>query len=119
MPGCNSEETEIKNKKRKQEVREKQAPQVYYRTYISEDFSKSFEDLLIIDRHPSANRSNNSYPSLSSSSVKDLSVNKDDIDAPNNNQDNAMKNLSSSVSLKVIELEDFLESEEQNLIGGK
>ncbi|CAG8801859.1 16231_t:CDS:2, partial [Racocetra fulgida] len=168
--GCNSEETEIENEKREQEVKEKQAPQVYHRTYISEDFSKSFEDLLIIDRHPSANSSSNSYPSSSSSSVKGLPVNKDDIDTPNNNQDDAMKNFvvnnttfstisplsssssitvpstpslkdankdissqfnyeefpeqplssfrlrSSSVPLKVIELEDFSESEEeQNL----
>ncbi|CAG8688983.1 13178_t:CDS:2 [Cetraspora pellucida] len=71
----------------------KGSPQVYHRTYISEDFSKSFEDLLMIDRHPSANSSSNSYPSSSSSSVKGLPVNKDDIDTPNNNQNDVMKNF--------------------------
>ncbi|CAG8716084.1 12620_t:CDS:2 [Dentiscutata erythropus] len=91
--GCNSEEAEIELEKREQQVKEKRAPQVYHKTYISEDFSKSFEDLLMIDRHPSANSSSNSYPSSSSSSIKGLPVNKDDIDTHNNNQSDSMKNF--------------------------
>ncbi|CAG8622582.1 7750_t:CDS:2 [Racocetra persica] len=111
---------------------EKSKLQVYHRTYVFEDFSKSFEDLLIIDRYPSANRSNNSYPLSPSSSVKGLSVNKDDINTLNNNQDEKFFNIekperalssfclrSSSALLKVIELEDFSKSEEQNLIEDK
>ncbi|CAG8537695.1 17122_t:CDS:2, partial [Dentiscutata heterogama] len=91
--GCISEEAEIELEKREQQVKEKRAPQVYHKTYISEDFSKSFEDLLMIDRHPSANSSSNSYPSSSSSSIKGLPVNKDDIDTHNNNQSDSMKNF--------------------------
>ncbi|CAG8661748.1 19602_t:CDS:2 [Gigaspora margarita] len=91
--GCNSEEIEIEHEKREQEVKEKKAPQVYHKTYISEDFSKSFEDLLMIDRHPSANSSSNSYPSSSSSSIKGLPVNKDNIDTHNNNQSDSIKNF--------------------------
>ncbi|CAG8765948.1 16271_t:CDS:2, partial [Acaulospora morrowiae] len=68
--GCKAEEEVLENEKRERNVKEKQTPLVYHKTYISDDFSKSFEDILILNKKAVTDSSSHSYPSSSSSSMK-------------------------------------------------
>ncbi|CAG8508298.1 4346_t:CDS:2 [Acaulospora colombiana] len=86
--GCKNESTLLENEKREQEVKEKRTPQIYHKTYISEDFSKSFEDILTLNKKTTANPSSHSYPS--SSSIKGYNF-KDNTDASIDDQDSTLR----------------------------
>lgn len=86
--GCKTEDEMLEEEKKEQEAKERLAPEVYHKTNISDEFSKSFDDLLSLDAERVNNRSSNhSYPSSSSSSIIGLYVNKD-----TENQNDSVKN---------------------------
>jgi hypothetical protein len=92
--GCKTENEMLEEEKKEQEAKERLAPEVYHKTNISDEFSKSFDDLLSLDAERVNHRSSNhSYPSSSSSSIIGLYVNKD-----TENQNDSVKNHTTSNS---------------------
>ncbi|CAB4391742.1 RhoGAP-domain-containing protein [Rhizophagus irregularis] len=86
--GCKTEDEMLEEEKKEQEAKERLAPEVYHKTNISGEFSRSFDDLLSLDAEHVNNRSSNhSYPSSSSSSIIGLYVNRD-----TENQNDSVKN---------------------------
>ncbi|KAG9287809.1 hypothetical protein G9A89_017404 [Geosiphon pyriformis] len=75
--GCQNEEQEIAEEESERAAKEKDAPEVYRKTNISGDFSKSFEDLLIPESGNLTQSSNHSACSSSSSSFTSSLLNKD------------------------------------------
>jgi hypothetical protein len=84
--GCKTESETLEEEKKEQEAKERLAPKVYHKTNISDEFSKSFDDLLSLDaERVNCHSSNHSYPSSSSSSIIGLYVNKDNDNLSNEN----------------------------------
>uniref|UniRef100_A0A1D1YNC8 Putative Rho-type GTPase-activating protein 2 n=1 Tax=Anthurium amnicola TaxID=1678845 RepID=A0A1D1YNC8_9ARAE len=94
--GCDTEKEILKEEKKEQEAKERLAPEVYHKTNISGEFSRSFDDLLTLDaERVNYHSSNHSYPSSSSSSIIGLYVNKDTENENQNqsqNQTDSVKN---------------------------
>jgi hypothetical protein len=96
--GCKTESETLEEEKREQEAKERLAPEVYHKTNISDEFSKSFDDLLSLDAERiNCHSSNHSYPSSSSSSIIGLYVNKD-IDSLSNEHNNTINNATSTIA---------------------
>ncbi|CAG8496702.1 649_t:CDS:2 [Diversispora eburnea] len=80
--GCIQEAAELENEKREQDAKEKHASLIYHKTCISDDFSKSLEDLLTLNKKTQTN-SSSQFPSSSSSPTKGYNLDKDNIGNPN------------------------------------
>ncbi|RHZ51233.1 hypothetical protein Glove_481g89 [Diversispora epigaea] len=80
--GCKQEAEELENEKRERDAKEKHASLVYHKTCISDDFSKSLEDLLTLNKKTQTN-SSSQYPLSSSSPTKGYNLDNDNIGNPN------------------------------------